>query len=565
MKLLSKDFLLMALKNSLVRFPMAVATLIVYVCFLLCWIWCGDDWDSSKLIATTCCYLATAFGLSLLLHLWGEEVADKRVVWGVSVILHLFWLADTCYFLFKLSDFDIGISTLLPHFAMGVAICLCLPLLAFLHERNDVPAWNFAVYLSSSFFTAGAIGFVMTLGIDLLLFSFKNLFEIKIDGEWFQAIPVFTLLLLPTMLFLGTLPHGDSKCNRMPANSVYLKNVIRFLILPLEICYLLILYVYAALILIRWELPDGWVSWLVTASIAGCLVIEWGIYPDLCRSSKQFDSRLSRLLPLFILPLLALMTVGILRRISDYGITVNRLYLFTLNIWFYVVCIGLYFTKVRRIAWIPCSFSLLFLLTTIFPLNYAGISFDIVKKKVEQKINQADAALVLPLNEAQLVSLYEKMPDKDLYDVRGNLNYLMIVYGDSSVSDLVQGLSWSVRYYDRSDVQVVKVNETVKADEDIPIVIPQGYGRFTHYSNCFTISNCEEDSDKVIVTLPKGGKVELSLEQLIKMQKQDSFTPQSYRTDQEGQLFLMTGYELTIDAENNPVELLNVSGYLFKR
>lgn len=564
MKLLSKDFLLTALKNSLVRFPMTVATLLVYVCFLLCWIWCGDDWDFSKLITTTCCYLTTAFGLSLLLHLWGEEVADKRIVWSVSVVLHLLWLADTCYFFFKLSDFDIGISMLLPHFAMGIAICLCLPVLALLHERNDVPAWNFATYLSSSFFTAGAIGFVMTLGINLLFLSFKYLFGIRIGHDWFLTTAVFTMLLLPAMLFLGTLPQGEAKHNRMPVNSAYLKNVIRFLILPLVICYLLILYAYAALILIRWELPDGWVSWLVTASMAGCLVIEWGIYPDLCRSSKQFDSRLSRLLPLFILPLLALMTVGIVRRISDYGITVNRLYIFTLNIWFYVVCIGLYFTKARRIAWIPYSFSLLFLLTTIFPLNYAGISFDIVKDRVEQKINQVDSALVFPLRGAQLVSLYEKMPDKDMYDVRNSLNYLMTVYGDSSVSDLVQKLSWSVRYYDRTDVQAVEVNESVKADEDIPIVIPQGYGRFTHYSNCFAVSNCEENSDKVIVTLPKGGKVELSLEQLMIMKKQDSFNPQPYRTDQEEQLFLMTGYELTVDAEDNPVELLTVSGYLFE-
>ena len=564
MKLLSKDFLLTALKNSLVRFPMAVATLLVYVCFLLCWIWCGDDWDSSKLIVTTCCYLTTAFGLSLLLHLWGEEVADKRVVWGVSAILYLLWLADTCYFLFKLLDFDIGISTLLPHFAMGIAICLCLPVLALLHERNDVPAWNFATYLFSSFFTAGVIGFVMTLGINLLLFSFECLFGIKIGHDWFLTTAVFTMLLLPAMLFLGTLPQGEAKHNRMPVNSVYLKNVIRFLILPLVICYLLILYAYAALILIRWELPDGWVSWLVTASMVGCLVIEWGIYPDLCRSSKQFDSRLSRLLPLFILPLLALMTVGIVRRISDYGITVNRLYLFTLNIWFYVVCIGLYFTKARRIAWIPYSFSLLFLLTTIFPLNYAGISFDIVKDRVEQKINQVDSALVFPLNEAQLVSLYEKMPDNDMYDVRNGLNYLMTVYGDSSVSKLVQGLSWSVRYYSRSEVQVEKINEPVKADEDIPIVIPQGYGRFTYYFIDLDYSNYENDSDKVIVTLPKGSKVELSLEQLIKMQKQDSFIPQPYRTDKEGELFLMTGYELRINIEDEPEGLLTVSGYLFE-
>ena len=32
--------------------------------------------------------------------------------------------------------------------------------------------------------------------------------------------------------------------------------------------------------------------------------------------------------------LLVLMTIGIARRLNDYGITLNRLYLLTLNIWY---------------------------------------------------------------------------------------------------------------------------------------------------------------------------------------------------------------------------------------
>ena len=39
------------------------------------------------------------------------------------------------------------------------------------------------------------------------------------------------------------------------------------------------LYVYAARIFISWELPTGWVSWLVVALMAGCIAIEFGLYP----------------------------------------------------------------------------------------------------------------------------------------------------------------------------------------------------------------------------------------------------------------------------------------------
>lgn len=79
-------------------------------------------------------------------------------------------------------------------------------------------------------------------------------------------------------------------------------------------------------------------------------------------------------MPVLILPLLLLMTIGIIRRFNDYGITINRLYLATLNGWFYIVCIGLFVIKARRINWIPVSFAGIFLLTSALPVNYAGIT-----------------------------------------------------------------------------------------------------------------------------------------------------------------------------------------------
>ena len=79
-------------------------------------------------------------------------------------------------------------------------------------------------------------------------------------------------------------------------------------------------------------------------------------------------------LPIAILPLLVLMTIGIARRFNDYGITLNRLYLLTLNIWFYIVCIGLFVLRARRIQWIAVSFAGIFLLTSVLPVNYARLT-----------------------------------------------------------------------------------------------------------------------------------------------------------------------------------------------
>ena len=97
--------------------------------------------------------------------------------------------------------------------------------------------------------------------------------------------------------------------------------------------------------LVSWELPTGWVSWLIVALMTVCIAIQFGLYPARLENNKRFDNWIARWMPVLILPLLLLMTIGIVRRFNDYGITVNRLYLATLNGWFYFVCIGLFAIK----------------------------------------------------------------------------------------------------------------------------------------------------------------------------------------------------------------------------
>ena len=144
--------------------------------------------------------------------------------------------------------------------------------------------------------------------------------------------------------------------------------------MPLLALYLIVLYVYGIRILVRWELPDGGVGWLVSVLMVGCVVVELGLYP-LMRSgeAKPFERWIVRWLPVLILPLLLLMTVGIARRLSDYGITPLRLYLLTFNLWCYAVCIGLFVGRARRIRWIMTSLAAVFLLTSVLPVNFTSV------------------------------------------------------------------------------------------------------------------------------------------------------------------------------------------------
>ena len=302
-------------------------------------------------------FLSVGTLLSLSLHLWAEEVKRRKVRLGVQVAAHLLLMADTLFLYLHTMGarmLDIGIA----HGAAILAIGLSVFFLSFFREKDDIPAWNFAQYAVGTLALVLIVGAVMGGGICLLTFSLHQLFGVDISYKCYLYILIMCGLLLPLLMFLGLLPEGERKHDRVPQPTAFLHNTLHYLFLPLAGLYLLVLYVYAGTIIARWQLPDGWVSWLVSALMAGVICIELGLYPSRLKDHKPVDERIARWLPLLTLPLLVLMTVGIGRRFLDYGITLNRLYLATLNAWFYFVCIGLVVGRARRLSWIPISFSL---------------------------------------------------------------------------------------------------------------------------------------------------------------------------------------------------------------
>ena len=98
------------------------------------------------------------------------------------------------------------------------------------------------------------------------------------------------------------------------------------LLTPALLIYTLILYAYAVLILFQWKLPDGGVAYMVTAFIALALLTlllrtHYGNRPV----AWFFDH-----LTLVAIPPMVLLWIGMVRRISDYGLTTQRVYLLAL-------------------------------------------------------------------------------------------------------------------------------------------------------------------------------------------------------------------------------------------
>lgn len=478
------------------RFPVSAAYITALSIFLIFNIIDEGELLDDSLIGAVSYYLSVGFVLSLTLHLWQEEGKKQRTILIVNMVAHLVLLADAIYIYHVLEDSNsYHYEVWVAHAAIIFSLLLSLFFLSFFKEKDNIASWNFTMNILVNLFICHFIGEVMWGGFSLLLSSFNFLFHIDFDSKWYMVIGVLTGLLLSSWLFLGRIPNGENKHDRTPVDSGFLNAVMRFLFLPLVGLYTIVLYIYAIQILVKWELPNGWVSWLVAASMVGLIIIEFGLYPVRKAQNRKADNLIARYLPVAILPLLLLMTVGIIRRFNDYGITINRLYLITLNLWFYFVCITLFQTKARRINWITISFALIFLLTSAFPINYFSITRNCMDSKIRKMLYSTDMIRVrkFPLNERQYKHLLHILTKEEAVELNDKMRYMREYFGSHYTDAYVKDTTEVYFYYDflsdtPSQSTIVENYYIGNGCEDFAIDISEGYEKiFRVYTPTVTV------------------------------------------------------------------------------
>lgn len=575
-----------AFQNCLKRFPVAVTFIFAFTAYLIYLTstgWKGED----RLLFITGYYLSVGILLSLTLHLWSEEVKSRLWKTTIQFAAHALLIADTFLLYHYLTTESSWIEIGIAHAAVILAVGLSTFFLSFLREKNDIASWNFALNTISAYIVTQVIGLILCAGISLLLFSLHQLFDIHISGKCYAYIYYLCNVLLGLMLFLGLLPQRDDKHNREPHSSEFLNGILHYLFLPLTAGYLIVLYIYATRILISWELPIGWVSWLIIALMTVCIAIQFGLYPTRFKEGKRFDNWIARWMPVLILPLLLLMTIGIIRRFNDYGVTINRLYLATLNGWFYIVCIGLFVIKARRINWIPISFAVIFLLTSALPVNYAGITKNTILNEIKaemQRSCQAEAPLSLEQYKEWIYSL----PEKQAVQINSKFKYLSNWFGTESVTHLIEKNVTHNLYSVAADIETDTVavdtdNDRVSYSGEIDIQtiinIPEGYTRFIAIpdgsisSHRFTVSRQSLESGILPVSLDtRTGKlndsvyIELNtLEMLEKNSKHGHIPPTSFRCNSPRNLFILTAFDIHYEKDSDEDARMSIKGYLFKK
>lgn len=403
----------MAVKDCLIRtakrFPITIGFTAAFAIFAMVMVWHPDLLKESTQIDVLC-YLAEGIILSLALKLWDERTCKSHLWQQVVAHVLLLAIAVTWYFIGYLG---FGLST--SHLSVFCALLMACVFLPFRGEEDDIPACNFGAHLVKSSLIAPFAGLVPTVLLSLLvLYSFPIFFNIKATEEDYLSIVIFFQIVFPMLLFLSRVVKGKRMTNRRIKVSEWVDWLAKVILIPAAAVYMVILYCYECHIALAWELPNGGVSYLVAVMMGFFFIVETYLYFTNHAENKETTGWFLRWLPLMIMPLLILMSIGIYRRINDYGLTASRLYLATLNVWFYVVCFFMLRTRMKRINWIPTSFCIVFLLTSVLPVNYHSIARDYIINDLNKKSAQIDKMNEGEKEEWQSRVLYLR----DYYDIK---------------------------------------------------------------------------------------------------------------------------------------------------
>ncbi|WGH74519.1 DUF4153 domain-containing protein [Tenacibaculum tangerinum] len=283
---------------------------------------------------------------------------EKDTSW---IFLLTFGFLALFYLSIGANDEEIHQNAIIRFILYFIAGHLFVMVAPFIFKWNKDAYFNYLKDAFTAIVRSLFFSLILYLGIVLALLAIKHLFNVDFKGERFFQVFVVCIGIVNTWVYLSDFPkdiYSQLTINYTKALEV----LVKYILIPLVILYLIILYAYSLQIVILWNLPKGWVSYLVIALSFLGFIIQILINPI----QKKIDSRaIRKFYPWFyylLLPLIFLLFVAIFRRINDYGITENRYFVLVLACWILAMSLYMLFSKHTKIKVFPLSLTIVALL-----------------------------------------------------------------------------------------------------------------------------------------------------------------------------------------------------------
>ncbi|WP_456460097.1 DUF4153 domain-containing protein [Reichenbachiella sp.] len=366
MNLPSINYLFSSAKESLLRFPLTLFSAFCGVCLAIYMV------EFEDAITNYFPYINTliTFALGIPLFFCVSIISSKRdfgiaTSIGSHVVAALVLLA----IFLSLPDAENTHNTVIPYIRYGIfniIVHLLVSFSPYLKGQQLNGFWNFNKTLFIRILTSILYSGFLYVGLILALSALHLLFDIDIKDELYFELWIVIIGLFNTWFFLSGIPEDIGQLEDNHEYPKGLKIFAQYVLLPLLVLYLIILYAYGTKITLLWDWPKGIVSYLISCvSVLGILTVLL-FYPYGEMKENGWIKKASKVFYLLLYPLIILLFFAIGMRISDYGLTINRYVIVLLGIW--LTLVASYFTMGRtNIKFIPMSLAVTLALMSFGP------------------------------------------------------------------------------------------------------------------------------------------------------------------------------------------------------
>lgn len=409
------------------RFPLVLlfSSIIFYFMLSLIYEWKFDELSGHRKFAIVWGIILAVplyFNLQLI-----KEWALPKWIWISSLVLFIAIPTNSTYMLWNEIKDETEVYIQLATFIFVHGIVSTTAYLKFKAEKefwqyNSLLLLNF---INSSFYI-GVISLGALAGFGLISVLFKEYYY-----KENAAAVAFVACFIHPLLFLVWLPNKVNWQERTISFDLpkFFRTLIVFILIPLSIAYLVILYVYIGSAIVLGELPKGTIGWTVlTFTVASVFALVL-VYAYRKNEDQKLVYWFSKLLPFALSPLVVLLWVAILMRVGDYGFTPSRVLLTLLAVWLTLINAYLYTGKKWGLMPLAGALTLLCVVAIGWPVNIKSLSIwsqQSIQLSVLEANNIAEGDTVT-------VAAYDKLKDDDKEKLIGTNNYL-----ENSNSSLVK-------------------------------------------------------------------------------------------------------------------------------
>ena len=234
--------------------------------------------------------------------------------------------------------------------------------------------WHYNKTLFLRLFMAGLFAIVLYAGLSVALAALDNLFGIDVPIKRYGELWCIIVGVFITWFFLAGIPEDLAAMETSADYPKVIKIFAQYILFPLVLVYLVILYAYLIKIIIEWNWPQGWVSKLILGFAATGIFTLLLLYPVRERQENTWIRNASRWFYFVMIPLLLMLFPAVWRRISEYGITEGRYLAIALGLWLAGIVIYFIFSKSKSIKVIPTSLGVLALIVSFGPWGVFAVS-----------------------------------------------------------------------------------------------------------------------------------------------------------------------------------------------